>query len=121
QIQSLDEAKGGLRNNFNPFRAIFDFLTRYDDKGLPAPSLAQSWETSPDRLTWTFKLRPNVKFHNGRELTADDVKFSVERILNPETGSQFKGIMDPVKQVDVVDKMTVKSTTNQPSVVFPAW
>ena len=51
------------------------------------PAIAESFEVSEDGKTWTFNLRAGAKFHNGREITADDFKYSFERVLNPETRS----------------------------------
>ncbi|MFG1465160.1 ABC transporter substrate-binding protein [Xanthobacter sp. DSM 24535] len=66
---------------------LYDTLYALDKSGKPAPSLAVSYEISPDHLTYTFKLRPNVKFHNGAVMTAEDVKYSMERILDPAVKS----------------------------------
>lgn len=114
QIQTLDPHKAGLRNNRNAWVGLFSFLTRYDEEGIPQPMLAESSEVAADGLSWTFKLRPGVKFHNGRELTADDVKFSLDRARDPEIGSSVINYLRPVTQVDVVDPLTVKITTAQP-------
>jgi peptide/nickel transport system substrate-binding protein len=114
QIQTLDPHKAGLRNNRNAWVGLFSFLTRYDEEGIPQPMLAESSEVAADGLSWTFKLRSGVKFHNGRELTADDVKFSLDRARDPEVGSSVVNYLRPVAQVDVVDPLTVKITTTQP-------
>ena len=71
------------------------------------PLLATSWESSSDGLTWTFHLRPNVKFHDGEPLTADAVKMSIDAAKD-HAGASF--IWLPLKQVDVVDPLTVKFT-----------
>lgn len=69
---------------------IFDSLVRRDARTLEiVPGLAESWSVSEDRRTITFRLRRGVQFHHGRELTTEDVKYSIERILTPETGSPF--------------------------------
>jgi len=60
---------------------MFDSLAFPDVTGDPKPWLAKSWETSPDGKTWTFRLQPNVKFHDGQPLTADDVVFTFDYIL----------------------------------------
>ncbi len=78
---------------------LFDGLTRPDDNLRPAPSLAESWEISPDGLNYTFKLRKGVKFHDGKELTAADVKFTWEVIGHPanKAGAQVAGFFSRIK------------------------
>lgn len=69
---------------------IFDALLRQDPKTLEIePGAAESWSVSDDGKVITFRLRRGIEFHHGREMTADDVKYSIERILTPETGSPF--------------------------------
>jgi len=72
---------------------IFDTLIDVDPRTLRfVPRAAESWSVSDDGRTFTFRLRPGVKFHNGREMIADDVKYTIERILTPETASpQVRG------------------------------
>src|SRR5712691_13563203 len=55
---------------------MYNQLVRFEPDMTPAPELAESWETSRDGLTWTFKLRQGVKFHDGQEMTSADVKFT---------------------------------------------
>ena len=62
---------------------LFDGLTRPDDNLRPIPSLAESWDVEPGGLSYTFHLRRGVQFHDGRELTAGDVKFTWELINHP--------------------------------------
>ena len=66
---------------------------------LPEGELAESWTTSPDKLTWTFKLRPTAKFSTGAPVTANDVKYSIDRILNPATKATAASDFEEVKQV----------------------
>ena len=88
---------------------IFDSLMALDDNGVPQPMLAESWER-PDDKTIIFHLRKGVKFHNGDEMKASDVKFSLERALNsPEVSEIISG----VSSVEVVDDYTVKVTTEK--------
>ena len=72
------------------FHQIYNVLARYDDTLTPQPELAESWEFSDDGLTLTINLRPSVKFHNGRDFVADDVKFSLEYAQDPETGANIR-------------------------------
>jgi peptide/nickel transport system substrate-binding protein/oligopeptide transport system substrate-binding protein len=66
---------------------IFDGLVQFDQTLTITPALAQFWKASRDGLTWTFTLRKGVKFHHGREVTADDVVYSFTRILDPKIKS----------------------------------
>jgi peptide/nickel transport system substrate-binding protein len=81
------------------------------DQGLnPVPCLAKSWDISSDGLTYTFQLEQGVKFHNGREMVADDVKYSLERILDPKTGSRRRVNLEIIDRIQVVDRTTIKIT-----------
>jgi peptide/nickel transport system substrate-binding protein len=79
------------------------------------PALAESWETSEDLKVWTFHLRKGVKFHNGRELTAEDIKWNLERMLNPETKSTRRSKLIDIESVEVVDRYTVRTNLKGPS------
>lgn len=84
------------------------------------PDLATGFEVSEGGKVYTFKLRKDVKWHGGfGPFTARDVKWSVERILNPETKSRNAGQLQEIASVDVVDDHTVKFTLKAPSAVFP--
>ncbi|MGQ0569248.1 MAG: ABC transporter substrate-binding protein [Armatimonadota bacterium] len=90
---------------------ILEGLLILDTDGVPRPALAESWTPSADGKTWTFKLRQNVKFHDGTEFTADDVKYTIERILNPDARSPQRGLLSQIASVDVADKNTVRIVT----------
>lgn len=84
------------------------------------PDLATGYEVSEGGKVYTFKLRKDVKWHGGfGAFTARDVKWSVERILNPETKSRNAGQLQEISSVDVVDDHTVKFVLKAPSAVFP--
>lgn len=73
------------------------------------PELAQSWEISPDKKVWTFKLRPGVKWQKGYgEVTADDVKFSYERQLDPALGGVHGASFKDIASIEVVNPLTVR-------------
>jgi peptide/nickel transport system substrate-binding protein len=97
---------------------IYENLTWVDNDVNVQPKLAESWDISPDGTVYTFKLRQGVKFHNGKLLDADDVKYSLERVLDPKVGSSGRGDLVMIKQVDVVDKNTVKITLTEPTGPF---
>jgi peptide/nickel transport system substrate-binding protein/oligopeptide transport system substrate-binding protein len=76
---------------------IFDGLVRFDQTLTITPALAEFWRASRDGLSWTFTLRKNVRFHHGREVTADDVVFSFTRILDPRLRSSAAEAFLPIK------------------------
>jgi peptide/nickel transport system substrate-binding protein len=81
---------------------VYDTLTEPSDDGKTVtPGLAESWTTSADGKAITFKLRPNLKFADGSPLTAADVKWSLERAANKETGGEFQFLLASITGVDV--------------------
>ncbi|OGP95553.1 MAG: hypothetical protein A2157_16480 [Deltaproteobacteria bacterium RBG_16_47_11] len=99
-------------------RQIYDTLLERDPDGKLVPGLVESWE-SIDETTWQFKLRKGVRFNNGDELTAKDVKFSIERIIDPETKSPQARDYRTVNRIEVIDKYTVNIITNGPDPILP--
>ena len=91
-ISTFDPAIGYDWQNWSMIKALFDGLMDYEPGTTELmPDLAESYTISPDGLTYNFKLRQGVKFHNGRELTSADIKYSIERSVNPETQSPGQG------------------------------
>jgi peptide/nickel transport system substrate-binding protein len=84
---------------------IFDALIRADAQGQLHPSLAESWEISPDGLAYTFKLRQGVQFHNGDPFTASDVKYSFDRAM---ASAYCLEATEPMDSVEVLDDYTVQ-------------
>lgn len=82
------------------------------------PGLAESWEVSPDGTEYTFYLREGVKFHNGRVMTAQDVKYSFDRLMDPNTGSPRIGFAEEIDEVIVVNESVVKIRTMYAFVPF---
>ena len=96
---------------------IYETLVWRDNDGKLVPRLALTWQVLADDPTvWEFKLRPNVKFHDGTPMTADDVVFSLNR-ARAET-SDFKGLHSEVTDVSKVDDMTVRVKTNGPAPLY---
>jgi len=108
----LDPHLSLVMSTFTFTEHIYQCLLRYNYKMELEPCLAQSWE-QPDPMTYVFHLRKGVKFHNGREMTSEDIKFSYDRIMDPKTGAPMAELLKPLKSVDVVDKYTVKITLKE--------
>ena len=95
--RTLDPARISDIYGLSVTHQIFDGLVRFDHTLTISPALAQYWRSSRDGLTWTFTLRKGVKFHHGREVTADDVVFSLTRILDPKTQSDAADLFTSIK------------------------
>jgi oligopeptide transport system substrate-binding protein len=114
---------------------VFEGLVQWDENNRVRPNLAESWSVSEDGRTYTFTLKKGVRFHNGREVTAEDFKYSIERACDPELASPVSatylndivGALDKlnrkaqeVKGVEVVDKYTLRITIDHPKAYFLA-
>ena len=108
----------------HPIAPFYNTLLRVDPTDpagtKPAPSLAESWTVSPDGLTYTFKLRQGVKFHDGSEMTSRDVKASYDKIIFPPAGvgSTRKGQYADVAAVEAPDAYTVRFRLKEQSASF---
>lgn len=87
---------------------VYEGLVELNQAGEIEPLLAESWETSNDGATYTFKLREGVTFSNGADFTADDVKFSIERVQSDAWTNGLKSKMSVVESVTVLDDATVQ-------------
>lgn len=87
---------------------MFEPLLGLDLKGNVHPNLAESWEVSKDGKVYTFKIRKGVKFHNGEEMTAEDVKFSIDYTLNPKNGAYGYSRMALLNRVETAGKYVLK-------------
>jgi ABC-type transport system substrate-binding protein len=132
--QQLDNQVNTTNYTLHFSRQIFNSLVRINSQTLEIEAeLAESWSVSPDRRTYTFKLKPGIKFTNGAPLTAEDVKFTFERILRPETASVTQWVFaenilggedlqsGKVKSLDsikVIDPLTVSITLKYPFTPF---
>ncbi len=85
---------------------IYEGLLRYDEKLEPSPLLATSWTVSDDNLTYTFKLKPDVKWHDGKPFTSADVVFSVDVFLR-KTHARLRGNLVSVESITAPDPLTV--------------
>ena len=97
-----------------------DNLVHLNPKLEYEPQLAESWSSNDGLTVWTFKLRQGVKFHHGKEFNADDVVFTFKRLLDPETKSAIRSVVDPIQDIEAVDPRTVRFTLKGPHATFPA-
>lgn len=97
---------------------IFEGITRIGPDGAVQPGLAESWEISDDGKVYTFKLRTGVKFHDGADFSADDVKFSIDRAMAEDSVNPQKGLYSAIEKVEVVDPATVVVTLKHPQGAF---
>ncbi|SNB71588.1 peptide/nickel transport system substrate-binding protein/oligopeptide transport system substrate-binding protein [Arboricoccus pini] len=132
-VTTLDPAIGYDWQNWSMIKSVFSRLMDYKPGTTELePSLAENYEVAPDGKTFTFKIRPGVKFHNGREVVASDVKYSIERAVDPKTQgpgagffSSIEGFEDltggkskELKGIEVVDDHTVRFHLSRPDATF---
>jgi peptide/nickel transport system substrate-binding protein len=98
---------------------IYSRLVRQDDNGLPSPELAVSWSANETATEWTFVLRDGVKFHDGSDFDAADVKYSIDRIKDPALESPVASFLGIIDRVEVVDPKTVKIVLSSPHAGLP--
>ncbi|MEX4009588.1 ABC transporter substrate-binding protein [Neoaquamicrobium sediminum] len=97
---------------------IFEGITRIGPDGAVQPGLAESWEISDDGKVYTFKLHTGVKFHDGADFSAEDVKFSIDRAMAEDSVNPQKGLYSAIEKVEVVDPATVVVTLKHPQGAF---
>jgi len=126
-IIAMEQEHTGLDPNKTPsiasvrlFGLTYSALTRIDENFNVVGNLAEKWTFSEDGKTLTFNLRQGVKFHNGRELISDDVKYTYDRILNPDTGALAKSSFSSIESVEATDKYTVTIKFKTPDTAFLA-
>lgn len=121
-VGTLDPHLTSSDFDFAVLSQIFNTLVRTGKDRNPIPDLAESWE-NPDDTTWVFNLRRGVYWHDGnsvfakgksREVTAEDVKYSLERVLDPATKSPSAGALTNITAIEVIDDYTVKLVTEGP-------
>lgn len=132
-LATLDPAIGYDWTNWPTIKLVFDGLLDYDSGTTVVPRIAESLpEVNEDATIYTFKLRPDVTFSNGRTLTADDVVYTITRVLDPATASPgagfyvgikgaqefIDGTATSVEGIEAVDAQTVRFTLTSPDVTF---
>ena len=118
-VTSLDPHYLAAQPNINIGWHVFDALTRVDERARLIPGIATSWR-AVDATTWEFKLRKGIKFHDGSELTAADVAFSLERPLSiAGSPGGFASFVRPIVTKKIVDSHTIRLTTAAPYGALP--
>lgn len=112
-VNSLDPGRAALNSDFWALSALYNGLLRLSPDMTLEPELAESWSREGD-TTLEFKLREGVKFHDGEEMTSEDVKFSLERVRDEAFGSPSRGKFLAITAIDTPDKYTVRITTAEP-------
>lgn len=114
----LDPHITSAYSSFQILENVLDTLVELDEDLNVVPSLATEWSVSDDGVTWTFQLRDDAQFSNGRALIADDVVYTYERMLDPETGSGNAYKIAGVIAIDAIDDTTVQFTLDAPNAAF---
>jgi len=119
-VTSIDPHYHNLTPNNNVASHLYGYLVERDEKSRPVPGLATEWKAI-DPLTWEFRLRRGVKFHDGSEFTAADVVASIERVPKvPKSPSPFTAYTKQIVKIDVVDPYTLRFRTAVPYPLMPS-
>lgn len=114
----FDPAQGPSGMSHVVIEQIYSTLMSVDENALPYPDLAKSYEMSEDGLQYTFRLREGVTFHNGDPLTAEDVKFTFDRLRDPDSGYSYQSQVETIEDVEAVDDLTVVFKLSRPTGPF---
>lgn len=112
---TLDPHKTSGTLTFQTLKSVYDTLVEPDQEGKIVPALAEKWQISADTLTWTFSLREGVVFHNGEQLTAQDVKATFERIQKEEIASPNANEFAVIKSIETPNDLTVVLNLSEPA------
>ena len=120
-VDSFNPFNGINATSFEIWALMYDYMITYSDKDMaPEPGLAESWDTSADGKTWTFHIRTGVKWSDGEDLTAQDIAFTYNRILDggPESGT-WGSYLASVDKITAPDDTTVVLSLGSPNAVLP--
>jgi peptide/nickel transport system substrate-binding protein len=119
-VTSIDPHFHNLTPNNNVAQHLYGYLVGRNEKSQAEPGLATEWKTI-DPLTWEFKLRRGVKFHDGSDFTAADVVASIERVPKvPKSPSPFTAFTRQIQKIDVIDPYTIRFRTATPYPLMPS-
>jgi oligopeptide transport system substrate-binding protein len=109
--ESLDPQKSDGLEEYWVQSDLFEGLTRIGPHGTVVPGAAERWDISSDGLTWTFHLRPDLKWSDGSALTAEDFVWSMRRAVDPTTGAAYASILNPIAGAKAINEGTEKDLT----------
>src|SRR4051812_18341360 len=121
EVDSFNPFNGIEAESYEAWALMYDYMISWSDKDMsPQPGLATSWDTSPDGLTWTFHIRDGVKWSDGQPLTANDIAYTYNRILDggPEAAS-WGSYLGSVDKITAPDDNTVVLELSKPNAVLP--
>ncbi len=115
--ETSDPVKATSGNNQNLLSPMFDYLIQKGKDGKPAPDVLEKWEMAADGLSWTLYVRKGIKFQNGDDLTAKDVKYTLEQFASRKD-AQYVYVKNAIDRVELVDDYTVRAYTKGLQVFF---
>lgn len=119
EILNLDPHVATAFSSFQVLDLVYESLLRLNPKTLELePNLATSWSVSRDGLEYTFNLRRDATFHDGTNVDASDVKYTIDRILDPATRSPQASFLEPLREVTIVNPFTVRIALKRPFAPF---
>ena len=113
-IDTLNPLSSYMQLGFEVFLLLYDPLVRYDENYEPVGCLAESWSISDDQLTWTFKLRDGVAWHDGEPFTSKDVKFTYDLMADSGLGYMYSSYLTGITDIECPDDLTVVIKTEEP-------
>lgn len=100
------------------YALLFDGLTDHNGQNEIEPRLAESWEYDADSFTYIFHLRDDVSWHDGHRFSAEDVKFTIEQVMNPENESEKAADFEDIVEIEVSDSQTISFRLKAPNAAF---
>ncbi|WP_058301968.1 ABC transporter substrate-binding protein [Gorillibacterium timonense] len=120
-IHTLDPAKILFSGESHLVQQLFDGLVRSDSKGGLHPHAAHAWEADSGRTQWTFYLRKGIRFQHGRELTSEDVRYTLDRLIRLAPHGLFSWVYRGIEKMETPDEYTVRIKLDRPNELFPAF
>ncbi|MBO4903980.1 MAG: ABC transporter substrate-binding protein [Lachnospiraceae bacterium] len=100
---------------------VYEGLLKPDETGNLVPAVAKEYSVSDDGLTYSFVLRDGIKFHNGKDVTVEDIKYSIEKSAGMNGTESLIAAFSNIKEVNIIDKSTVDIVLEEPDIDFPAY